>query len=41
MGLAQAEARGCTLKTRQNLILMTLPRNYEYVIDFIEETDRS
>jgi hypothetical protein len=41
MGLAQAEAKGCSVKTQQNLILMTLPHNYEYVTDFLEEADRS
>ena len=40
MGLSQAEEKGCTLKVRQNLILMTLPTGYEYVADFITATDR-
>ena len=40
MGLSQAEAKNCSVTTQQNLILMTLPHNYEYVIDFMETDDR-
>ena len=37
MGLKQSEEKGCTLNTRQNLILMTLPAEYTYVTQFVNE----
>ena len=40
MGLAQAELKGCSVKTQQNLILMTLPTGYDWAADFMEEEDR-
>ena len=41
MGLSQAEEKGCSLRSRQNLILMTLPVGYEYVRDFLEPADKT
>ena len=41
MGLSQAEEKGCSLKTRQNLVLMTLPTGYEYVNDFLVTSDKT
>ena len=41
MGLKQAEEKNCSLITRQNLVIMTLPQEFGYVNQFITEDNRT
>ena len=38
MGLKQSEEKGCSLTTQQNLILMTLPSQYVYVNQYVDDS---
>lgn len=40
-GLAYAEEKKCGLKERQNLLLLTLPRDYQFVSEFLETEDKA
>jgi len=41
IGIDQANKQGVELKPVQNLVLLTLPASYQFVMDFITEEDRA